>query len=440
MSYKDIVPYTSVFLDAQWSHFIRAAALCTIASPNRDQVIKDIQKLWTSDENQNHVLPCLSVRTALDLYLRVMKFPPGSEVIMSAVNIPDMVKVVHSHDLKIVSLDVDIETMAPKIQLLERLITEKTKLLLLANIFGRRYNVKPFLMIANRYNIAVVEDWAESFSGLNYAGDPESDLVLFSFGPIKYYTSFGGAIAKVRDKAVFESMENLYEAYSVQTHAEYLTKVLKYAFVYLFLNCPRIIKPSVYLAHTLNIDHKVYAVKMLRGFPDKLIEKLRHRPSTALLAMMRARMSTFDVAEINVANIKAEYVSERIPACIVQVGNKAEIRNHWLFPIIVENPEEVVKALNDLGVDAYRGATQLNVMEPDDVDAHLTHLDAFVSSYPHEAKYLIDHVIYLPVNKTVPFRELDRICSALSSAVMVTSGAVLLPVHTNPNMKLQAKI
>lgn len=306
-----------------------------MASPNRGEIIKDIQQMWITNQNRNPVLPCLSVRTALDLYLQIMNFPKGSEVIMSAVNIPDMVRVLHSHSLKIVSLDVDLETMAPKIQLLERLITEKTKILLIANIFGRRFNVEPFIEVAKQYGIVVVEDWAEGFSGFSYVGHQDSDLVLFSFGPIKYYTSFGGGIAKVRDATVFQQMVELYEKYPLQTHAEYLTKVLKYAFVYIFLNCPGFIKPGMYLTKALNIDHKKYVVKLLRGFPDRLIERLRHRPSTALLAMMRARMSTFDPAEINIANVKAEYASQRLPASVTQVGNKAEVRNHWLFPVIV---------------------------------------------------------------------------------------------------------
>jgi len=87
-----------------------------------------------------------------------------------------------------------------------------------------------------------------------------------------------------------------------------------------------------------------------------------------------------------------------------------------------DQPDEVVKVLNFLGVDAYRGATQLSIVESDNGDhnhllSHLSSLDKFVTRYPHEARYLIDHVVYLPVNKSVPFHELDRICHALSIAM-----------------------
>ena len=92
-----------------------------------------------------------------------------------------------------------------------------------------------------------------------------------------------------------------------------------------------------------------------------------------------------------------------------------------ICPSLQENPDEVLKALNALGVDAYRGATQLNIIEPDNGNNHLKHLHTFVTRYPHEAKFLIDHVIYLPVNKTVPFVELDKICAAMEIAMKSTN-------------------
>jgi hypothetical protein len=38
-------------------------------------------------------------------------------------------------------------------------------------------------------------------------------------------------------------------------------------------------------------------------------------------------------------------------------------------------------------------------------------------SYPHEAKYLLDHVVYLPVNKLVPFHHLNRMLRTIHAAV-----------------------
>ena len=103
-----------------------------------------------------------------------------------------------------------------------------------------------------------------------------------------------------------------------------------------------------------------------------------------------------------------------------------------------ENPEEVVEALGTLGVDAYRGATQLSIVEPDNGDSHMSSLATFATRYPHEAKYLIEHVVYLPVNKLVPFHELDRICRALVTAVAMSDNKSHTTVHSE--LKLQSKL
>lgn len=103
-----------------------------------------------------------------------------------------------------------------------------------------------------------------------------------------------------------------------------------------------------------------------------------------------------------------------------------------------DNPDSFVRTLISLGVDAYRGATQLNIVEPDNGvdDLYTKYLTSpnVMHHYPHEAKYLIDHVVYLPVNKTVPFCELDRICAAVQVAMKLESKG-----GTNVSVTIQSK-
>jgi len=111
-----------------------------------------------------------------------------------------------------------------------------------------------------------------------------------------------------------------------------------------------------------------------------------------------------------------------------------------------EQPDEIVRVLNSLGVDAYRGATQLNVMESDNgnhdhVLSQVMSLNKFLTRYPHEARYLIDHVVYLPVNKLVPFHELDRICRALSVAMASsTRDSEFSRPGLHANIRLKSKL
>src|SRR6476660_1651277 len=55
----------------------------------------------------------LSVRSALDLYLRAIALPTGSEVIVSAITHPDMAEILRYHGLKPVPVDLDFDSAAP---------------------------------------------------------------------------------------------------------------------------------------------------------------------------------------------------------------------------------------------------------------------------------------------------------------------------------------
>ncbi|KAL3854835.1 hypothetical protein ACJMK2_014075 [Sinanodonta woodiana] len=415
-------------INADWKVFGRAAVTC-FSCHNRDSLVQDLSSMWKNSQNSNHVIPCLSVRTGLDLFLTVKKFPAGSEIIMSAVNIPDMITVVRHHGLKVVPLDISIDTSGPKPELLDGLITEKTVAVLVAHIYGKWISMDPIIKFAQKHGLSVIEDCAEVFCGFEKLGHPESDIILFSFGVIKYYTAFGGAIAKIKDSDLFSQMKSLYDTYRVQKQSDYLYKIVKYFVPFIFLNCPSVIKPCMFLTRTFNIDHKAAVIKLLRGFPDHLMERIRHRPSTALLKVMLGRFKSFSQSDFNTIQVKGEYVKERLPDSVTLVGQEAEVNNYWLFPFLADNPDNMVKLLNAMGVDAYRGATQLNLIEPETSGQNGESVP-FDPLYPYEAKYLIDHVVYLPVNKTVPFEVLDKICKCVELAVKMSKVSPVVRVRS----------
>ena len=189
--------------------------------------------------------------------------------------------------------------------------------------------------IAQKNNIDVIEDCAESFCGFENLGNPRCDLSLFSFGVIKFYTAFGGAIGKVKDEKLYREMCEQYDKYPIQKRREYLKKLFKYFLVYLVLDCPGIVKPAMLLTRTFNIDHKRVVIKMLRGFPDQMIQKIRQQPSLALLQTMWSRLSSFSHSEFQTSQIKGEYVRQRLPESVTLVGSECEVNNYWLYPVLV---------------------------------------------------------------------------------------------------------
>ena len=143
--------------------------------------------LFTRDLLKERVLVTLSVRSAFDMYLQARNYPKGSEIIMSAINIPDMVQIVKEHGLVPVPLDLNIDKMEPvSFEAIKPLINEKTKCVLFAYLYGIRYDIKPFIEILNEKNIDIIEDVAQSFCGAKrFNGTPGVRLTLFSLGLIK---------------------------------------------------------------------------------------------------------------------------------------------------------------------------------------------------------------------------------------------------------------
>jgi perosamine synthetase len=65
---------------------------------------------------------------------------------MTAINIPDMCQIIKEHGLVPVSLDLDPDTMTPATyDGLEQLITDKTKCVLFAFLYGIRFDIEPFV-------------------------------------------------------------------------------------------------------------------------------------------------------------------------------------------------------------------------------------------------------------------------------------------------------
>jgi perosamine synthetase len=264
----------------------------------------------------------------------------------------------------------------------------------------------------------LLEDCAESFSGLDYIGHPLSDLTFLSFGAIKVATSFGGGLGRMRSSATAAHMAQIQQGWEVQQRSMFIKKCLKGSLAILALNVPLFSGGIMRSSRAVGIDHKSLVVALLRGFPDRLMERLRESPHEALLTVMHHRLSHFDESDFQHHQDLCDTMLELLPPSVLRAvpGLDAEVRNHWLFPVRVEHVEEVLRELNAKGVDAYRGATQLALVRNLPEETNTTQVGTPLASSSAAAVSLIgasdhpapiasdvmEHVIYLPVHKRVP--------------------------------------
>ena len=194
-------PHLAFYIDAGAGDVARAMRELSYGSnPSRHDALRHrLQAEWTrlahgplSFGVESDAIATLSVRTGLDLFLRVSAYPRGSAVLMTAINIPDMVKIIEHHGLVPVPVDLEVETLAPTAARLREAVAACTThtgsppvAIVVAHVYGRRSSLDDVVAIASETGMLVVEDCAEAFSGLDYLGDDRADISLFSFGGIK---------------------------------------------------------------------------------------------------------------------------------------------------------------------------------------------------------------------------------------------------------------
>jgi perosamine synthetase len=194
-------PYQGIAIDSMHGkEFTKALAYSRkVPESDRPMLLEDVNSYFTTDKLTERAVVTFSVRSMLDLYLQVRNYPPGSEIVMTGVNIPDMLRIIKEHGLVAVPVDLDLATLAPSLDDIKRATTPKTKAILFAFIFGATYNIEPYVEFLHSKNIEIIEDCAQSWRSLEqFRGNKHAMMTMFSFGMIKHNTAFYGAVTIIR--------------------------------------------------------------------------------------------------------------------------------------------------------------------------------------------------------------------------------------------------
>ncbi|MGW8257766.1 MAG: aminotransferase class V-fold PLP-dependent enzyme, partial [Thermoguttaceae bacterium] len=212
-------------IDIAWSDL--AFGLFQVCFPPMPARITDLlASFWPNPEQ---ILVCLSVRSGFDLLLGALQMPRGSEVLVSAITIPDMLQIMQHHGLVPIPVDLDPQQMAPTMDDWQRAITPTTKAVLIAHLFGARVDTEAIIKLAHQHGLLVIEDCAQAFAGCGYQGHSEVDASMFSFGVIKSNTALGGAVLRIRDSQLLARMRAQQATYPIQNRRLYGKTLVKYA-------------------------------------------------------------------------------------------------------------------------------------------------------------------------------------------------------------------
>uniref|UniRef100_K3WUU4 DegT/DnrJ/EryC1/StrS aminotransferase family protein n=1 Tax=Globisporangium ultimum (strain ATCC 200006 / CBS 805.95 / DAOM BR144) TaxID=431595 RepID=K3WUU4_GLOUD len=382
----------------------------------REEVEAKLTHHW---DPTGHTMATLSIRTGFDLLLQTLKLPEGSEILCSAVTIPDMLYLVRYHGLIAVPVDVHPDTLAVDMDAMKKSLTSKTRAILIAHIFGSRFSLDPVLDFAEANDLMVIEDCAQAFSGMTYTGDHRADVSMFSFGSIKTATSFGGALIRVNNLMILEEMKRRERRYPSQTNVFFFKKLLKYG-VFHGVTSPAVFGLFLHACHAVGANHDQVITSAIRGFSGgELVSLLQFRPSMALLGLLHHRLVHFDDPYIQLRKLKSEQLRDGI-ANIPNVhipAHHAEEHVYWLFPVMVPSPQHVVNYMSKHGFDVTSGATQLAFVPSPLGPEHDPKNAKFLMTQSVPAFFLLRILVYLPVTAEMPDWALKKMIQCFRTAV-----------------------
>lgn len=342
-------------------------------------------------------LVCLSVRSGLDLLLTELAWPAGSEVLVSAITIPDISRILHEHGLKPVPIDVDPSTLAVDETALAQAITPRTRAVLVAHLFGARIPLDGIIALARERGLAVWEDCAQAYTANGFSRHPQSDVAMFSFGTIKTATALGGGVLLVRDDALRTRLAARQSTWPSQTRTAYAGRLLKFG-AYLLLQNPITYGVFWKLIQVFGRNPDQCITAWSRGFSGPgFFTKLRRQPHAALRRMLSYRISTYDSDGVLARTAAGEHVLSGL-STLRPLGDCAAGRTHWLFPLRTANGDALQTILRSEGFDATRAPSSLHALD----------------GAPH-AQAAMSEVLYVPVHATMSRSQIDRLVDRINA-------------------------
>ncbi len=173
--------------------------------------IPEFEAAFASYCGVRHGVAVTSGTTALHLAVAAAEFPPGSEVLVSAsTNIATALAAYHN-GLVPVAIDSEATTWNLDLDLVESLITPRTKAIIPVHLYGHPVDMDRLRELADRRRLLIIEDCAEAH-GATVRGRMTGsfgDMSCFSFYANKIITTGEGGMVLTNDDRLAERLRLL---------------------------------------------------------------------------------------------------------------------------------------------------------------------------------------------------------------------------------------
>lgn len=179
---------------------------------NRNMHINQFVKEFSEYTGLKYCLPVANCTSALHLAMLGLGIGPRDEVIVPDITwVASVAPITYTGAIPVFA-DIDPKTWCLSPASFEKLITPKTKAVVVVDLYGNMPDMKNILKIARKHKLYVIEDVAEAM-GAEYYGKKSGsfgDVSAFSFNATKIMMSGQGGMVATNDKKLFDRFEQLY--------------------------------------------------------------------------------------------------------------------------------------------------------------------------------------------------------------------------------------
>ncbi|MCW5519194.1 DegT/DnrJ/EryC1/StrS family aminotransferase [Aureitalea sp. L0-47] len=173
--------------------------------------VKRFENEFSNYIGRSHGIAVSNGSAALDVAIRALNLPKGSEVIVPSFTIISPVQSLVNEGLIPVLVDSQTDTWNMDVELIETKISKNTRAILVVHIYGLPTDMDPILELAKNYDLKIVEDAAEMHGQAYYGKKCGSfgDISTFSFYPNKHITTGEGGMILTDDDQLAQRCKEL---------------------------------------------------------------------------------------------------------------------------------------------------------------------------------------------------------------------------------------
>lgn len=168
--------------------------------------VKEFEQKMSATVDRKYGIAVSNGTAALEVAAQALEIGQGDEVIMPTFTIISCAMAITKLGAVPVFVDSDFHTWNMNVDGIESKITNKTKAILVAHMYGLPVEMDRIIEIAKKYNLKIIEDAAE-MHGQTYKGQPcgsFGDISTFSFYPNKHITTGEGGMIVTDDEVLAE--------------------------------------------------------------------------------------------------------------------------------------------------------------------------------------------------------------------------------------------